>query len=69
MYDEQPVNCLAWKTSFQNTITDIDLYAVEELDLLVKHLGKESAEQGKKNKNGQHQGSSCWAVHGMGTTR
>ncbi|KAL4008325.1 hypothetical protein ACER0C_002177 [Sarotherodon galilaeus] len=44
-YDDQPINYWAWKTSFQNAIANLDLSAAEELDLLTKHLGKESAEQ------------------------
>ncbi|KAL3983862.1 FRAS1-related extracelluar matrix protein 1/2 [Sarotherodon galilaeus] len=44
-YDDQPINYWAWKTSFQNAISNLDLSAAEELDLLTKHLGKESAEQ------------------------
>lgn len=44
-YDDQPMNYWAWKTSFQNAIANLDLSAAEELDLLNKYLGKESAEQ------------------------
>lgn len=45
VYDEQPMNYWAWKSSFRNAIADLDLSEAEELDLLIKHLGKESAEQ------------------------
>jgi len=44
-YDDQPMNYWAWKTSFQNAIADLDLSAAEEFDLLIKYLGKKSAEQ------------------------
>lgn len=38
---------MSWKTSFQNAIADFHQSATEELDLLLKHLGKKSAEQVK----------------------
>lgn len=44
------MNYWAWKTSFQNAITNLDLSAAEELDLLTKYLGKESAEQVRRIK-------------------
>lgn len=49
-YDDQPMNYWAWKTSFQNAILDLDLSAAEELDLLTKYLGKESAERVRRIK-------------------
>lgn len=49
-YDDQPMNYWAWKTSFRNAIADLDLSAAEELDLLTKYLGKESAEQVRRIK-------------------
>ncbi|RXN36772.1 hypothetical protein ROHU_002657 [Labeo rohita] len=49
-YDDQPMNCWAWKTSFLNAIADLDLSAAGELDLLAKYLGKESAEQVRRIK-------------------
>ena len=49
-YDDQPMNYWAWKSSFQNAIADLDLSASEELDLLNKYLGKESAEQVRRIK-------------------
>lgn len=47
-YDDQPMNYWAWKVSFQNAIANLELSATEELGLLLKHLGKESAEQVKR---------------------
>lgn len=44
-YDDQPLNYWPWKISFQSAIADLDLTDREELDLLSKYLGKESAEQ------------------------
>ncbi|XP_077385858.1 uncharacterized protein LOC144023832 [Festucalex cinctus] len=43
-YNDQPESYRAWKSSFINTIRDLDLTASEELDLLSKWLGKESSE-------------------------
>ncbi|XP_054652021.1 uncharacterized protein LOC129192244 [Dunckerocampus dactyliophorus] len=47
-YDEQPLNYWAWKISFRSAIIDLDLTEREELNLLSKYLGKESAEQVKR---------------------
>lgn len=44
------MNYWAWKTSFQNAIANLDLSAAEQLDLLTKYLGKESAEQVRRIK-------------------
>ncbi|XP_052406346.1 uncharacterized protein LOC127952103 [Carassius gibelio] len=49
-YDDQPINYWAWKTSFLNAITDLDLSAAGELDLLTRYLGKESTEQVRRIK-------------------
>lgn len=49
-YDDQPINYWAWKTSFQNAISGLDLSAAEELDLLIKYLGKESSQHVKRIK-------------------
>ena len=43
-FDDQPESFRAWQSSFLN----LDLTAGEELDLLVKWLGKESSEHIKK---------------------
>ena len=50
VYDDQPMNYWGWKTTFQNAIAGLDLSAAEELDLLTKYLGKESAEQVRRIK-------------------
>lgn len=49
-YDDQPMNYWSWKMSFQNATKDLELSAAEELDLLAKYLGKESAEQVRRIK-------------------
>lgn len=41
---DKPHNYRAWKCSFQTTTSDLDLTPSEEMDLLIKCLGKESAE-------------------------
>ncbi|XP_077134864.1 uncharacterized protein LOC143788838 [Ranitomeya variabilis] len=41
----------AWRASFQNAIRDLHLSSSEELDLLVKWLGSESAEHAKRIRN------------------
>lgn len=43
-FDDRPESYRAWKSSFSNTIKDLDLTACEQLDLLTKWLGKESSE-------------------------
>ncbi|KAL6487592.1 hypothetical protein MHYP_G00042180 [Metynnis hypsauchen] len=49
-FDDQPINYWAWRASFKSAIAGLDLSAAEELDLLVKYLGKHSAEQIKRIK-------------------
>lgn len=49
-FDDQPMNYWAWKSSFKTAITGLDLSAGEELDLLVRYLGKNSARQVKQMK-------------------
>lgn len=44
-FDDLPQSYWAWKTSFQSITHDLNLTAREELDLLVKWLGPESAAQ------------------------
>ncbi|XP_017275504.2 uncharacterized protein LOC108249317 [Kryptolebias marmoratus] len=44
-FNDKPQNFRAWKRSFENTIRGLDLTASEEMDLMLKWLGKESAEQ------------------------
>ena len=43
-FNDKPQNYRAWKRSFQNATVDLDLSPSEEMDLLLKWLGKESAE-------------------------
>lgn len=43
-FDDQPESFRAWQSSFLNATRDVDLTVAEELDLLVKWLGKESSE-------------------------
>ncbi|XP_057684651.1 uncharacterized protein LOC130910980 [Corythoichthys intestinalis] len=49
-FDDQPMNYWAWKSSFKNAVAGLDLSAVEELDLLIRYLGKNSARQVKQMK-------------------
>lgn len=42
-FDDCPESYRAWRSSFYNTIKDLDLTASEQLDLLSKWLGRESA--------------------------
>lgn len=41
-FDDQPENYLAWKCTFRSVMDDLNMTPYEELDLLVKYLGKES---------------------------
>ena len=43
-FNDKPQNYRAWKLSFQNATSGLNLTASEEMDLLLKWLGKESAE-------------------------
>ncbi|XP_061678699.1 uncharacterized protein LOC133502197 [Syngnathoides biaculeatus] len=47
-FDDQPESYRAWESSFLNAIQGLGLTASEELDLLVKWLGKESSEHVKR---------------------
>lgn len=47
-YDDRPENYWVWKTSFHSSTRDLNLSPQEELDLLSKWLGPESAEQAKR---------------------
>ncbi|XP_056290659.1 uncharacterized protein LOC130206630 [Pseudoliparis swirei] len=47
-FDDRPENYWAWKTSFQSITQDLNLTHREELDLLVKWLGPESATHAKR---------------------
>ena len=41
-FDDKPENYRAWRASFKSVISDLEVSASEEIDLLVKHLGNES---------------------------
>ncbi|KAI2655939.1 hypothetical protein H4Q32_012732 [Labeo rohita] len=43
-FNDKPQNYRVWKRSFQNATADLNLIPSEEIDLLLKWLGKESAE-------------------------
>ena len=47
-FDERPENYREWKASFLNATRDLNLTANENMDLLVKWLGAESATQAKR---------------------
>ncbi|XP_035995613.1 uncharacterized protein LOC110368714 isoform X1 [Fundulus heteroclitus] len=47
-FDDTPESFRAWQSSFLNATQDIDLTCSQELDLLVKWLGKESSEHVKR---------------------
>ncbi|XP_047445286.1 uncharacterized protein LOC125010584 [Mugil cephalus] len=47
-FDDQPENYWAWKTSFQSAVWDLNLLPQEELDLLAKWLGPQSAAQARR---------------------
>jgi hypothetical protein len=44
-YDEKCENYLMWKTSFRTVMSELDVTAFEELDLMIKWLGPESSRQ------------------------
>lgn len=47
-FDDKPENYWAWKASFVNSTSDLNLTPREELDLLTKWLEPQSAEQAKR---------------------
>ncbi|XP_066448142.1 uncharacterized protein [Eleutherodactylus coqui] len=47
-FNDRPEGYRAWRSSFKNMIQDLDLSVSEEVDLLVKWLGNESAEHAKR---------------------
>ncbi|XP_026119086.1 uncharacterized protein LOC113098285 [Carassius auratus] len=49
-FDDKPINYWAWKSSFQGAISGLGLSPAEELDLLIKYLGKESSEHARRLK-------------------
>lgn len=50
-FNDKPQTYRAWRRSFQTATRDLNLTPSEELDLLLKWLGKESAEQVKIRAN------------------
>lgn len=50
-FDDRPENYLAWKSSFLSAIKNLDLTAGEEFDLLIRWLGRESAEHARRIKS------------------
>lgn len=46
-FDDRPENYLAWRSSFLNAIKDLDLTAGEEFDLLIRWLGRDSADHAR----------------------
>ena len=49
-FDDKPENYWAWKSSFQSAIVGLDLSPREELDVLIKWLGKQSSEHARRIK-------------------
>lgn len=47
-FDDRPKHYWSWKASFLSTTQDLYLTPREELDLLVKWLGADSAEQARR---------------------
>lgn len=47
-FDDKAENYWAWKASFYNAIDNIGLTVAEEIDLLIKWLGKDSSEQARR---------------------
>nr|XP_024655484.1 uncharacterized protein LOC101465727 [Maylandia zebra] len=47
-FNDKPQNFRAWKRSFENAISGLYLTASEEMDLMLKWLGKESAEHAEQ---------------------
>lgn len=47
-FDDSPENFRAWEFSFCNATQDLQLLASEELDVLVKWLGKELSDNVKR---------------------
>ncbi|XP_073714092.1 uncharacterized protein [Misgurnus anguillicaudatus] len=50
-FDDKPINYWAWRSSFKSSIADLDLKPEEEMDLLIKYLGRESSEQVRRIKS------------------
>ena len=49
-FDDKPENFWGWKSTFYGATTGLGLSAGEELDILIKWLGKESSEQARRLK-------------------
>lgn len=67
-FDDQPENYQAWTSSFLSAIEDLELTAGEELDLLIKWLGKQSAEQARRTKS-VSKISTYWIEDDLGEVR
>lgn len=50
-FDDCPENYLAWKSSFLNAIKNLDLTAGEEFDLMIRWLGRDSADHAYRIKS------------------
>ncbi|KAI4893319.1 hypothetical protein NFI96_028474, partial [Prochilodus magdalenae] len=50
-FDDKVENYWAWKSSFSNAVKGLELTEAEELDLLVKWLGRESSEHVRRIKS------------------
>ncbi|XP_060761029.1 uncharacterized protein LOC132870982 [Neoarius graeffei] len=63
-FDDKPGNYLSWKSSFLNTIDSLDLTAGEEMDLLIRWLGPESAAHARRIRsvNVRDQAAGLWLV-------
>lgn len=48
IFDDKPESFRAWQSSFFNATQGLELTASEELDLLIKWLGKESSDHVKR---------------------
>lgn len=64
-FNDKPHNYRAWKRSFENTVRGLDLIASEEMDLLLKWFGKESAEYVEQIRTIHVR---CWVKNGLGQT-
>ena len=50
-FDENPCNFESWKRSFQNAMREMKASPEEELDILTRHLGKESSQYATSIRN------------------
>lgn len=59
-FDDKPENYLSWKSSFIKAIESLDLKAGEEMDLLIRWLGTNSAEHARCIKSVNVRNPSAW---------